>query len=224
MDTLWELQEVFKGVAGVVTALAGLLTALVVAKEQVVRDVFRKIVKKAPAPRSKSERRKRTRLLVSITILIPSITIFIVALLPQSPPTREQLLTRAWKASNSEKWNDVVELTTKLLGDFENAAEMKQKELSEATAPAPKTGRLGSDVSDSDARNNHSRGLVNDVATALFLRGDAMCHLGKTDDARADWAAVTEFPHAVTWDERTKEFWLTKDGAENKLFQLDRSK
>jgi hypothetical protein len=63
--------------------------------------------------------------------------------------------------------------------------------------------------------------LINDVAMALYLRGEANRHLKKEVEARADWKKVMTFDHAVTFDVRSKEFWRTKDGAENKLFQLD---
>jgi hypothetical protein len=161
---------------------------------------------------------------LSLFIAFLGAFVFTARLPPPPPPTREVLLARAWNAHNGEKWGGVVELTTKLLKDFEYPADIKQTELTKLKAPLPKPGRVGVDLSDADVQNNHSFGLINDVATALFLRGEGYIHLGKEVEARADWKKVMTFEHAVTYDLQTKEFWRTKEGAENKLFQLDRKK
>ena len=138
--------------------------------------------------------------------------------------TREELLSLAWNAHDEKNWDQVVELTTNLLKVDEDPANKEQQELTEKKVPLTKTGRVGVDLGDADVQSNHSFGLINDVATALFLRGEANRQLKKEVEARADWKKVMTFDHAVTFSSVLKEFWRTKDEAENKIFQLDRKK
>ena len=230
METLSDLQELIHGVKGVGVALVGLLSAFFVAPKKTKKAILRKIrfpsrpkptepPTEVPEPHIPSR-----RLQLSIGFLIIALVVLSAALLPQPPPTREQLLTRAWNASERERWTTVVDFLTKLLNDYEFSAERGEKQMLSTNAPPPKLGRLGVALSDADAQANFSRGLINDVATALYLRGEAFNHLGKVPEARADWQKVLTYPHAATWDVRTKEFWLTKEGAENKLYQMDRPK
>lgn len=230
METLSNLQELIHGLTGVVMALFALLGAFFVAPKKTKKAIIRKIpfTNRSRPVEAQGEaldpRFPSRRVHFAIGFAIMSLIILSAALLPQPPPTREQLLTRAWNASERERWATVVELLTKLLDDCEFSAERGEKQMLSTNAPPPKLGRLGVALSEADAQANFSRGMINDVATALFLRGEAFNHLGKLPEARADWQKVLTYPHAATWDIRTKEFWLTKEGAENKLYQLDRPK
>ncbi|MGA2259473.1 MAG: hypothetical protein ABSG53_32765, partial [Thermoguttaceae bacterium] len=184
-----------------------------------------------PEPKPDPQVGKRVRLIVAILLVILSIVFAILAFLPKPPPpppppppTRQELVALAWTANNEKQWDQVVELTTTVISDFEHPADKKQEEYTKQKEPLPKTGRVGVDLSDADEKRNHSFGLVNDVATALFLRGEANLNLGKQVEARADWKKVMTFTHAVTFDKVQKEFWRTSEGAENKLYQLDKKK
>ena len=223
MESLNELREFFSGMTGIVTAVSGLIASLVVAKQESLKAALHEIwprVKKPLGPKERS--RKRVRVCAA-AILAVSIGILVSVLFPQPPPTRPQLLERAWNAYNGENWKKVVEITTQLMSRFEKTAPTAQEKLLTDHAPVPKLGRLGVDLTEEDVIANHSHGLVNDFATALFLRGESYSHLaGQGARARADLEEVMKYPHAVTWDVQTKEFWLTKEGAENSLFQLDK--
>jgi hypothetical protein len=132
--------------------------------------------------------------------------------------TRQQLLTKAWTAYNKERWTHVVDLTTKILTDLERPATVEQESYGPRTLSCQ-----GPVAYRPQTLSSTTRGLVNDVATALFMRGEAYRQLDRLKDARSDWEKVMTFTHAVTYDDQTDEFWLTKDAAENKLFQLDRA-
>ena len=223
LSVLQEVLKVLNGLVGVLAALLSLLSAIFVAKPEAPIAVVRFMFRKRPPP-NPAQKRTWIRLIAAGALVILSIAIAVVAIMPQIPPTRGQLLTRAWRANDKENWGRVVELTTKLLAQFERSAEKDQERLINEKAPAAKPGIVGANLSEEDARLNFSRGLINDVATALYLRGEANSQLGKRPDARADWEKVLTYPYALTWDERTNEFWLTKDGAENKLYQFDEKK
>ncbi len=186
--------------------------------------------RRSPAPQNKWKRKIKRAMpairfaILSAILLAVTVVLGIILLEPPPPLTRSELLTRAWAAYNREDWDHVVELTTNLYDKLEWAANKKQKELLETEVPFPQTGRLGVDLTDADVKRNNSFGLINDVATALYLRGEAQKHLGKMEQAHADWEKVKTYEHAVTFDLQTQEFWRTSDAASNGLCQLDKVK
>lgn len=219
-----QIRDGLNGATGIVVALVAFVTALATALGVHTPDGRQKIMdwcRRVTRPTEPTLKKKsRSQPLLAGVFAVIGIVLVVIAILPQREDgPRPWLLTQAWKAYNQKKWDQAHKWTNILISKYEMPADKQHMELKSNSEPPPKLGR----VSSTDAQFNHGRGLVNDVATAYFIRGEANLNLNRPEDARADWQKAIGYSYAVTYDVEMDEFWLTKDGAENKLYQLNKS-
>lgn len=79
----------------------------------------------------------------------------------------EQCVKDAWKAFNEKKYQEAITNSDKCIDEFRREAEETQSQLEQKGIPAPPTGK----VNDAEKNQIFDHGLLNDVATAYFIKG-----------------------------------------------------
>ncbi len=117
---------------------------------------------------------------------------------PVSPlPKNAQLIRCAWGFWDDARYAEAVAVARECIDAFEGQALREQQSLSLDGQPAPLTGQPGSTA---EMNEILKRGVLNDVAACHFVRGQAFERLGQLDDARAEYEATLQYPHARVWD------------------------
>ncbi|HBR15278.1 MAG TPA: hypothetical protein DD723_07030 [Candidatus Omnitrophica bacterium] len=99
----------------------------------------------------------------------------------------EELVRLAWEASHEDNFDKLTQLADKCLELYGNEAKLQQSQL--------KDFPLKTDI------KNYQ--VLNDVATCLFVKAEALMHSGKTDDAVAQFEEIIrEYQWAQSWDPR----------------------
>ncbi len=92
----------------------------------------------------------------------------------------EQCLKDAWKAFGQPAYKDAIKHADRCIDQFGRMAEKKQAKLERNGISNPPTGEV-------DAAEKHkifSQGLLNDVATAYFIKGNSAESLYRKDKIR----------------------------------------
>lgn len=82
---------------------------------------------------------------------------------------QETCLQNAWNAYNSGKYNNAIKFADQCINDFGRKALAIQQECERKGIPAPPTGK----TTDPEKDKIFNRGLLNDVATACFVKGSS---------------------------------------------------
>jgi hypothetical protein len=118
----------------------------------------------------------------------------------------QTLVSKSWAAQESSDDAAVIAYTSKCIEMFLPQALEQQKALS-----APPT----------DKEEVFKQWALNDVGTALFIRGQAFERQGKNAEAIADYKVVAEqLPFAQCWDTQGW-FWKPADGAGGRIKALE---
>ncbi len=164
------------------------------------------------------KQRKRIRvwgLLPGIILLVISASIFAARALAPEQPLNVQLTKQAWDAFNEEDYERAITHADKCINEFRGAADREQKQLEEDHVPLPPKGK----VSDQEKEIILARGLLNDVATCFWIKGRSAENLGRIEDARQAYRAVSKYPYARCWDPKGW-FWAPSEAASDRLSQL----
>jgi hypothetical protein len=183
------------------TLAASLLVPIVLAL--LASPVLVEYIKKTPAPES-----------------APPAT---VAPASASEPSivEEQCLKKAWDAFNGAKYESAIKFAEQCIDNFGKAADRAQEKLESENEPLPPTGK----VSGAEKDKIFKRGLLNDVATAYFIKGRSAEYLYKTggpksteykDMAKEAYEATCRYKHARTWDVKGW-FWSPCEAASDRL-------
>ena len=119
----------------------------------------------------------------------------------------ETLTIKAWQALQDRDLNAVLAYTNKCISLYGTEATKMQKSLSDYP------------VGD---QNIFSYWALNDVATCLYIKGEALRRVKKMDDAKESFnRIINEFSYAQTYDTGKKTFWKPIDGAHDSIFMID---
>jgi hypothetical protein len=132
----------------------------------------------------------------------------------------EVCLKNAWSALNRSAYGDAISAADECIENFGRAAERAEARLVQQGVPEPPTG----DVSDAEKSRIFKQGLLNDVATAYFVKGQAAQTLARRGArsgpyqqmAKEAFEACCRFKHARTWDPRGW-FWSPCEAAQDRL-------
>lgn len=138
-----------------------------------------------------------------------------------SSVTEEQCLKRAWDAFNQAKYESAIKSAEQCIDSFGKAADKAQEKLDKDKEPLPPTG----EVDDSVKEVIFKRGVLNDVATAYFIKGRSAEYLSKSQSARSEeykdmakeaYEAACRYRHARTWDLKGW-FWSPCEAGSDRL-------
>lgn len=201
--------EFAKSVMGLLAALLGLVAAI-------LGLIGRHHVVQAPA------RKTRVLRMVEGTVLLGVLLVVVVAALRYAPgpcpqEDRQCNLREAFRALDRGRWARVVRQSEAVMGSL-GIASLDQERLAKAGVPLPPTGM----VPDEERRRIHARGVLNDVAAALWLRGKALQQLGDPAGARKAYQEAAALTYARVYDPSKDEFWSPADAAGGLLRMLPR--
>lgn len=192
-----------------ITLLASLLGTIIVAL--LASPVLVEYIKKTPAPESTSNTTAASTsagTAAPVTASEPSVA-------------DEQCLKKAWEAFNGVKYESAIKFAEQCIDSFGKTADRAQEKLDNEKEPLPPTGK----VSNADKDKIFKRGLLNDVATAYFIKGQSAEYLYKKggpksaeykDMANEAYEATCRYKHARTWDPRGW-FWSPCEAASDRL-------
>jgi hypothetical protein len=132
----------------------------------------------------------------------------------------EPCLRNAWDALNKKDYITAIRAADECISNFHLKAERDQSALDQKGEPAPPTGT----VSAPDKQRIFSRGVLNDTATAYFIKGKAAEALAKKNreylaTARAAYENAKKLTYARVWDPQGW-FWSPSEAAADRLADL----
>lgn len=122
---------------------------------------------------------------------------------------RSSTLTgKAWEALNQKDLDGVLAYTNKVLELYGENARAMQADLKEYPA--------------GDNQKIFSYWALNDVATSLYIQGEAYRQAGKNDKAKEAFEKLSrEFTFGQAWDPSQKLFWKPAEAANDKLKMME---
>jgi tetratricopeptide (TPR) repeat protein len=124
-------------------------------------------------------------------------------------PRHARELALAWKAYGRQEYSESLGHLDIVLREFRRQA------LRDQQAITAKKERVPNGPVTPDQRDKiHANGVLNDVATAFYLRGRCLDGLGKTSEATASFTEATKLPGGRCWDEKGKSFWSPPEAAQ----------
>ncbi len=106
-------------------------------------------------------------------------------------------VSRGWSLLGQRKFDEVYKVTDECIAKFSQEADRLAHTLSDF----PPKGKEG------------AYQVMNDVATCLFIKGEALMREGKTEEAKKVFKTIVEkYPYAQAWDPRGW-FWSLKEKA-----------
>lgn len=130
-------------------------------------------------------------------------------------PMNERETAAAWTALDKQDYKGAITHADKCIEEFRPSADRIQGKLKEQKANVP-TGQ----VSEEEKKKVFANGLLNDVATCLFIKGRAAEQLGDKEKAKTAYEAAVRYTYARAWDEGGGFFWSPAEGASDRLNSL----
>ncbi len=133
----------------------------------------------------------------------------------------EQCLKDAWNAFNKKDYEKAISFSNDCIDNFGKAASRIQKELDSQKVTVPPTGA----VSDAEKDRIFKRGLLNDVATAYWIKGRSAEYLYRQGGPKKDeykkmaeeaYKETCKYKHGRTWDPKGW-FWSPCEAASDRL-------
>lgn len=117
------------------------------------------------------------------------------------------LITKAWKALEQNNLDEVLAYTNKNLELYAGQAKKMQESMTE--------------YAQGEKEKIFSYWALNDVATGLFIQGEAYRKAGKMDEAKAAYSKLAkEYSFGQCWDEGGW-FWKPAEAAKEKLAMIE---
>ena len=123
----------------------------------------------------------------------------------------EQLIYAAWEEYKDENFDLAITAGDECVGKFGETATSMETNL--VGKPLPPTGKVLPAVRESIFQN----GVLNDVATCYWVKGQAWESKGDTASARKAYDSTVLLPHARTFDPKGDLFWSPAEEATNRL-------
>lgn len=118
----------------------------------------------------------------------------------------EELLRLSWKASNMGDMAELDKHYKRMIDLYAIEAESKAAQMKAFPT--------------SDIRAKYK--TMNDVATAMFVKAEALMHAGKNDEAKALFNDVSQkFPWSQAWDPSRGSYWSIKEKAQASIRVLE---
>jgi tetratricopeptide (TPR) repeat protein len=119
------------------------------------------------------------------------------------------LTTKAWQALADKNTEAVLVYTNKCIDMYGPAAAKMQAGLTEYPS--------------GEAQNVFSYWAVNDIATSLYIQGEAYRKAKEIDKAKAAYQRViNEFSYGQAYDPGSKTFWKPAEAAADALYMIDK--
>lgn len=119
------------------------------------------------------------------------------------------LATKAWGALAEKNLDAVLAYTNKCIEMYAPQAKKMQAELTEVPA--------------GDDAKIFSFWALNDVATSLFIQGEAYRLAGKKEEAKAAFQSILDnYSFGQTYDAGKKIFWKPADAAKDKISMIEK--
>jgi hypothetical protein len=152
-----------------------------------------------------------------VILVVISAAMFSVRFLTaEDQPLNVQLTTAAWRALDAHHYDAAISSAEECVTRFQHSADRQQAELEQNRTEAPPVGA----VSEQEKLVLFSRGLLNDVATCFFIKGEAAQKLGRIGAAIDAYQAASKYTYARTWDPRGW-FWSPSDEARARIHRLE---
>jgi hypothetical protein len=135
---------------------------------------------------------RRLKLFVCVFLTTPTLT-------AQSPkvPVNQAETSKAWEALERKDYRGAIAHADLVIIEFEREANQKQTDLKKSIAPKPPVGEV---TDETIKKAVFSNALLNDVATCLFIKGEALEKTGRPADAKRSYEAACKLTYARTWD------------------------
>jgi hypothetical protein len=159
-------------------------------------------------------RKQSIELGVWFAILL-AITIASHPVVAQNLPPNAALATAAWNAFNKGDWSTAIHKADACITQFQDQADDQQAELEKKHAIVP-SGTVSKQAGDEIVK----RGPLNDVATVLWIKGQSLEKLGKTEDAKQAYHAAAKYTYARCYDASWDGFWSPSENALRRLRHL----
>jgi hypothetical protein len=131
-------------------------------------------------------------------------------------PKNAQLTTCAWNFFNNGMYLEAIAKAEECIDQFEGQALREQQAFTTSARPTPPIGKPGSE----DEKNETlARGVLNDVATCYFIKGQALEQLNQISAAKEAYKGASRFPDARAWDP-AGFFWPPAQAAMDRLAKL----
>lgn len=134
---------------------------------------------------------------------------------PSKEPKNVQLASAAWKAFDDKKYEQAILAADKCVEEFQAQADRDESRLEQQKAPLPPVGK----VSKEEKEAIFSQGVVNDVATCLWIKAQSARTLGRNDQATQAYEAACKYRYARAWDPGGW-FWSPSQDACDRLQRL----
>ena len=160
--------------------------------------------------------RKRKR---NLSVIFSILSFFILS--ASALFAEEQCLKNAWDAFNKKDYEKAISFADTCIDNFGKAAYRIQKELDSLKVPLPTTGA----VSDAEKDQIFKRGLLNDVATACWIKGRSAEYLFRKGGPKKEeyrkmaeeaYKEACKYKHGRTWDPKGW-FWSPCEAASDRL-------
>ncbi len=116
------------------------------------------------------------------------------------------ILNLAWKASNEGNLTLLNQLVDEMMASYEVRAKILATELSNFPSR--------------DVIDNYK--IMNDVATALFVKAEALMHQGKNDESKAVFnQVIKQYPWAQNFDPSRGSYWSVLEKSQASLDVMD---
>jgi hypothetical protein len=127
-------------------------------------------------------------------------------------PLNEKATADAWAALAQKNFEEAIKHADVCIEEFRGAANRLQAKLEKEKAKTP-----SGEVNEQQKKAIFANGLLNDVATCLFIKGKALEALRRNDEAKKAYEATQKYTHARTWDANGEFFWSPAEGASDRL-------
>src|ERR1039457_5813830 len=136
-------------------------------------------------------------LIVSVLSFIISGGIFLLHLRQLDVlPINATMPSRAWVAFNKGNYSAVIAEATSCISQLQSIADRHELQLENDHISIPPAGI----VTKNEEAAIFARGPVNDVATCLYLKGNAEERIGRKEEARFAYEAAAKYRYARAWD------------------------
>jgi len=160
--------------------------------------------------------RPKTLVLAGVLLVTFSGIVFAVRWISQkNQPDNVILTTHAWNALNKSDYPKAIAIADECEQRFKGTADREEAALEQNATPLPPVG----DVPESERGPIFHRGVLNDMATCFFIKGEAAKKLGKKDDAVAAYTEAARYKYARVFDP-LGFFWSPSEQASDRLRDL----